>query len=30
MSGVFRYVVPDHSTLWMTGSRVGWDGDRVT
>ena len=27
MSLVFRYLVTDRSTAWMTGSRLTWDGD---
>jgi 2-polyprenyl-6-methoxyphenol hydroxylase-like FAD-dependent oxidoreductase len=29
MSLVFRYLVTDRSTAWMTGSRLSWGGDRV-
>jgi len=29
MSLVFRYVVTDRSTAWMTGSRLSWDGQRA-
>jgi 2-polyprenyl-6-methoxyphenol hydroxylase-like FAD-dependent oxidoreductase len=29
MSLVFRYLVTDRSTAWMTGSRLSWDGQRA-
>jgi 2-polyprenyl-6-methoxyphenol hydroxylase-like FAD-dependent oxidoreductase len=29
MSLVFRFLVTDRSTAWMTGSRLSWDGQRA-
>jgi 2-polyprenyl-6-methoxyphenol hydroxylase-like FAD-dependent oxidoreductase len=29
MSIVFKYLVTDRSTAWMTGSRLSWDGSHV-
>lgn len=29
MSLVFRYLVTERSTAWMTGSRLSWDGQRA-